>query len=365
MKVTIVDGASANQKPIAHVEWNSTLKLESTQLSTGTRNLQDENRDEEYATKDDKSAETDCSRLESVTQFERDMETFLNEEDATSQQGDAKGVSVPAARKAKQAYYSLKKLAKAKVAARKEEENRRLLRELAEVKMTARKASGDDDASSDDESNHSAIEYLYSMVDTLKDAVEELEEKYDADHDPVTDRLNDLVDWYDTFDLMDALKAINPFDTQAKADDQDNARSLEEALTETESVQEDLQDNVDIDEWLMEKKRETKEKFKNADAARKMAAKKQGIAVALSLPREGASNIRRRVFDELTLEELETDNGFDTLVKFMDKHLANDSIEDGFIKFEEFDVTFTEAGDYTYWCGPHKGAGMIGTVHVS
>jgi|TARA_B100000073_G_C23429570_1_gene450649 plastocyanin len=32
---------------------------------------------------------------------------------------------------------------------------------------------------------------------------------------------------------------------------------------------------------------------------------------------------------------------------------------------EEFDVTFSEAGDYTYWCGPHKGAGMIGTVHVS
>ena len=32
---------------------------------------------------------------------------------------------------------------------------------------------------------------------------------------------------------------------------------------------------------------------------------------------------------------------------------------------EEFDVTFPEAGDYTYWCGPHKGAGMIGTVHVN
>ena len=32
---------------------------------------------------------------------------------------------------------------------------------------------------------------------------------------------------------------------------------------------------------------------------------------------------------------------------------------------EEFDVTFTEAGDYTYCCAPHKGAGMIGTVHVN
>lgn len=32
---------------------------------------------------------------------------------------------------------------------------------------------------------------------------------------------------------------------------------------------------------------------------------------------------------------------------------------------EEFDVTFPEAGDYTFYCGPHKGAGMIGVAHVS
>jgi plastocyanin len=32
---------------------------------------------------------------------------------------------------------------------------------------------------------------------------------------------------------------------------------------------------------------------------------------------------------------------------------------------ESFDITFTEPGDYTYWCGPHKGAGMIATIHVS
>jgi len=31
---------------------------------------------------------------------------------------------------------------------------------------------------------------------------------------------------------------------------------------------------------------------------------------------------------------------------------------------EEFDVEFPEAGDYTFYCGPHKGAGMIGKVHV-
>ena len=32
---------------------------------------------------------------------------------------------------------------------------------------------------------------------------------------------------------------------------------------------------------------------------------------------------------------------------------------------EEFDITFSEVGDYTFWCGPHKGAGMIGTIHVN
>jgi plastocyanin len=32
---------------------------------------------------------------------------------------------------------------------------------------------------------------------------------------------------------------------------------------------------------------------------------------------------------------------------------------------EEFDITFNDPGDYTYWCAPHKGAGMIGNVHVN
>ena len=31
---------------------------------------------------------------------------------------------------------------------------------------------------------------------------------------------------------------------------------------------------------------------------------------------------------------------------------------------ESQDVVFSDKGDYTYWCGPHQGAGMIGTVHV-
>jgi plastocyanin len=32
---------------------------------------------------------------------------------------------------------------------------------------------------------------------------------------------------------------------------------------------------------------------------------------------------------------------------------------------EDFEVAFPEKGDYNYWCGPHKGAGMVGTIHVN
>tara|TARA_B100000902_G_C27134309_1_gene825275 strand:- start:140 stop:463 length:324 start_codon:yes stop_codon:yes gene_type:complete len=31
---------------------------------------------------------------------------------------------------------------------------------------------------------------------------------------------------------------------------------------------------------------------------------------------------------------------------------------------EEFDLTFNDPGEYTFFCAPHKGAGMIGHVHV-
>ena len=31
---------------------------------------------------------------------------------------------------------------------------------------------------------------------------------------------------------------------------------------------------------------------------------------------------------------------------------------------ESFEITFPEAGDFNFWCEPHKGAGMTGTIHV-
>ncbi len=32
---------------------------------------------------------------------------------------------------------------------------------------------------------------------------------------------------------------------------------------------------------------------------------------------------------------------------------------------DTFDYTFDTAGDYPYFCGPHEGLGMVGTVHVA
>ena len=42
--------------------------------------------------------------------------------------------------------------------------------------------------------------------------------------------------------------------------------------------------------------------------------------------------------------------------------LAHESL--AMLPGEEFDVTYPDAGEYTYWCAPHKGAGMIGHVSV-
>ena len=31
---------------------------------------------------------------------------------------------------------------------------------------------------------------------------------------------------------------------------------------------------------------------------------------------------------------------------------------------DSFEITFPEAGDFNYVCGPHEGAGMTGVIHV-
>lgn len=68
-----------------------------------------------------------------------------------------------------------------------------------------------------------------------------------------------------------------------------------------------------------------------------LAKGKQGVAIALSLPEESETKIREKVFDQIELAELKKDDGFDTLVAFLDKHLAKDDLTDSLEKFEEFE----------------------------
>ena len=67
--------------------------------------------------------------------------------------------------------------------------------------------------------------------------------------------------------------------------------------------------------------------------------KKQGIAIALSLPADGdeETGIREKVFEQIELTDLEKDTGFDLLIQFFDKHLGKDDLADSFEKFEDFE----------------------------
>ena len=64
---------------------------------------------------------------------------------------------------------------------------------------------------------------------------------------------------------------------------------------------------------------------------------KQGIAIALSFPEDDEHGIREKVFDELTIADLKTDTGLDTLITFLDAKLLKDDIADSWDKFSDFE----------------------------
>ena len=65
--------------------------------------------------------------------------------------------------------------------------------------------------------------------------------------------------------------------------------------------------------------------------------KKQGIAIALSLPEETECSIREKIFDELSIAQLEADVGFETFIEFFDEKLKKEDIADGWDKFNDFE----------------------------
>ena len=68
-----------------------------------------------------------------------------------------------------------------------------------------------------------------------------------------------------------------------------------------------------------------------------LTAEKQGIAIALSLPESDSSCIRQRVFEELSLEDLGSNDGMKKLFNFLDEKLGKDDLADSLEKFEDFD----------------------------
>ena len=66
-----------------------------------------------------------------------------------------------------------------------------------------------------------------------------------------------------------------------------------------------------------------------------LAKEKRGVAIALTLPEEDESKIREKVFDQIKLDDLKKET--ETLIAFLDKHLAKDDLADSLTKFEEFE----------------------------
>lgn len=64
---------------------------------------------------------------------------------------------------------------------------------------------------------------------------------------------------------------------------------------------------------------------------------KRGIAIALSLPEEGQSSIRDKVFSDLTLDALKADDGVNQLIAFMDKIFKKDELSEAYEAYTEFD----------------------------
>ena len=65
--------------------------------------------------------------------------------------------------------------------------------------------------------------------------------------------------------------------------------------------------------------------------------KKRGIAIALSLPEEGKASIRDKVFNQLTVAELNDDEGVNKLITFMDKIFKKDELSEAYEAYTEFD----------------------------
>ena len=58
----------------------------------------------------------------------------------------------------------------------------------------------------------------------------------------------------------------------------------------------------------------------------KLSKEKQAVAVALSLPEDDKRKIKEKVFGELELDVLNSENGLSVLFEFLDRYLLGDEL---------------------------------------
>ena len=68
-----------------------------------------------------------------------------------------------------------------------------------------------------------------------------------------------------------------------------------------------------------------------------LAKAKQGLTLALSSPEKDSSNIRDKVFSDVSLEDLKSDDGVKKLIKFMDNLFKKDELLEAYGTFSDFE----------------------------
>ena len=68
-----------------------------------------------------------------------------------------------------------------------------------------------------------------------------------------------------------------------------------------------------------------------------LSKEKQAVAVALNLPEDDERKIKEKVFGELELDVLNSENGMGVLFEFLDKYLLEDELMNSWNKFEDFE----------------------------
>ena len=68
-----------------------------------------------------------------------------------------------------------------------------------------------------------------------------------------------------------------------------------------------------------------------------LSKEKQAVAVALNLPEDDKRKLKEKVFGELELDVLNSENGMSVLFEFLDRYLLEDELMNSWNKFEDFE----------------------------